>query len=302
MSEAVQVFIAPALPAPTEKFSVSPEAIKAREEALEAAAPIGVVRNAKENEDCFKARKRIKILLGIFESHRKALKEPIIELGRQLDRAHAGAVEELEREAARLEGCEREFAIAERNRVREEEMAQERERQRIEAERQAEIRKAQEEAAEKERQAQAAARAAEEAAAAARTKKQKEEAAKLAAEAQQKQAEAQQASQQTQLDIGRINDVAEALTQRESRPISPVKAKGQAIREDWVIESINDHQLYKARPDLVREFKWDLVALKEALDAADGKIPGVVAKKGIKVGTRGGSMQTPAALAPPINV
>jgi hypothetical protein len=298
MNENLQLVIAPSLPA--EKFQISPEAIQVREEALIAAAPIGEVKNAAQNDACFKARKRLKFLMGLFESNRKALKEPVIELGRQLDRAVAGAVEEMEREAGRLECLEREFAIAERNRVREEEMAQECERQRIEQERLAEIKRAQDEAAEKERQAQAAARAAEEAAAGARTKKQKEEAAKLAAEAEQKKQQAAQSAQQTELTINKINDTAEALTYRESRPVPVVKAKGQAIREEWEIVSINEHALYRARPDLARKIEFDLVALKAALD--NGPLPGVVAKKGIKVGTRGGSMQTPAALAPPVEV
>ena len=59
------------------------------------------------------------------------------------------------------------------------------------------------------------------------------------------------------------------------------------MRKIWVIDQINDFQLMKARPDLVRKVEWDLSALKEALGES-GKLPGVIAHEDIKVDNRGG--------------
>lgn len=301
-------------------FAIKPEVLTMRDEALAASALIGKVETAAQNEQSASARKKIKSLLSLFESGRAKLKEPILEAGRQLDRVVKTEREDLEREDGRLENLEKDFIRAELRRKSEEEELQRKELARIEAEKQAELqriareqaeaeRKAREAAAEvarlaaeNERKAREATEAAARMAAEATNRKQREaaEAARLAAEeASKKQREAAEAArieaeriaresaekarQQTQLATER----AEAAAFIESKPVEISRARGQSVKKVWVIDQINDFQLMKARPDLVRKIEWDMVGLKQAL--ADGiKLPGVTAHEDIGVGNRGG--------------
>jgi hypothetical protein len=81
-----------------------------------------------------------------------------------------------------------------------------------------------------------------------------------------------------------FNDAAAALPAVE---IS--KAEGQIVKEEWVIDSIREFELMRARPDLVRKVEFDMVALKAALSA--GKLPGVTAHKVVKSSVRAGRME-----------
>jgi len=287
-------------------FAIQPEVIKLRDEALANSALIGKVETGLENERSAAARKQIKSLLSLFETGRKRLKQPIIEAGRQLDRVVDDAREDLLREDGRLENLEKDFIRAEMRRKAEEEELQRKELERIEQARQAELlriareqaeaeRKAREAAEAAERVAREAAQAAERLASEAKNKKQREaaEAARLeaqkAAEAARIESErrnveiAETARQQAQL----AGEAADRAAMLESKPVQMNKAKGQDVRKVWVIDQINDFQLMKARPDLVRKIEWDLVGLKAAL--AEGiKLPGVVAHEDIGIGARGG--------------
>lgn len=72
-----------------------------------------------------------------------------------------------------------------------------------------------------------------------------------------------------------------------SKPvIEPVRAEGQRISTDWEITRINEHQLAKARPDLVRKFEFDMRAVKAEL-ARGVKLPGVEAREVVKAGVSG---------------
>jgi len=294
---------------PLEKLPVAqiaPIAIHLRDEALASSALIGKVENAEQNNKCSAARKQIKGLLSLFESQRKKLKEPILEAGRYLDRIVATESEDLKREDGRLENLEKDFIRAELRRKSEEEELQRKELARIEAEKQAELlRIAREQAAREEEARRVAAEAeriaseereaAEKLAREATNKKQREaaEAARIEAEKRAEAARieaeriaelaAETARQQAQLAVER----AETATYVESRPVEITRAKGQSVRKEWVIEQINDFQLMKARPDLVRKVEWDMVGLKQAL-AAGEKLPGVRAREDISIGTRAG--------------
>jgi hypothetical protein len=83
-----------------------------------------------------------------------------------------------------------------------------------------------------------------------------------------------------------INQRAEEAAYVESRPVEVTRAKGQVVREDWEIDQINDFQLVKHRPDLVRRFEWDMVGIKQALNSGLS-LPGVRARKVTKIGARG---------------
>ena len=287
-------------------FVIKPEVLALRDEALASSALIGKVENAAQNEKSAAARKQIKSLLSLFETSRKKLKEPILECGRQLDRAVDAERQELLHEDGRLENLEKDFIRAEMRRKAEEEELQRRELARIEAEKQAELlRIAREQAAreaeaariaaEAERKAREEREAAEKLAREATNKKQREaaelarveaekravaakvEADRLAAESQAKAAtEAQAAAER-----------AATASYIESRPVELTKARGQTVKKVWVVDSINDFQLMRARPDLVRKIEWDKVALTEALNEAGGKLAGVTAHEDINVGNRG---------------
>lgn len=66
-----------------------------------------------------------------------------------------------------------------------------------------------------------------------------------------------------------------------------VKADGQSFEEVWKIDQIDSFVLMKARPDLVRNVDFDLIAVKAALKAGL-TLPGVKAHKETVSKVRGG--------------
>lgn len=72
--------------------------------------------------------------------------------------------------------------------------------------------------------------------------------------------------------------VAQAIPQ-------PVRAEGQIVRQQWEITRINEMQLARARPDLVRKIEFDMRLLKEELGRGV-KLPGVEAREVIQSGVR----------------
>ncbi len=289
-----------------EKFTIRPEILQMRDEALATSALIGKVETSKQNEASAAARKKIKSILSLFETGRKKHKEPVLEYGREIDRIVDAEREDLQREDGRLENLEKDFIRTELRRKANEEELQRKELARIEAEKQAELLRIAREQAEAERKARIAAeeanRKAQEAAAAAqrlldeaKNKQQREAAERARAEAA-KQAEtarieterqaaesAENARQQQQL----ANDRAAMASHIESKPIGIDRAKGQTVKKVWVIDQINDFQLMRSRPDLVRRIDWDITGIKAAL--AEGvTLPGVVAHEDIRVDQRGG--------------
>lgn len=299
----------PALPAFVP--NLSPEAIAEKDSALSKSAGIGKVTNRAENDAANNARKQLReISLGL-DKQRKKFTDQFVEAQRACIRAVEPHIEELKQEDARLELLVKDFTLAEQKRIREEQEAQERELRRIEEQKQAEIlRIAREQAAaeEKLRQEREAAerveREAREAAARlaseATTKKQREAAEVQRIEAEQR-AEIRRAEQQRQQEELQRKASAEAAaaaeraaeaTRIESRTIEITRSVGQVTKKEWVIDQINDFQLLKARPDLVRKIEWDTRALKQALADSNGKIQGVTAHEDIQVGVRGKSRQT----------
>ena len=70
-------------------------------------------------------------------------------------------------------------------------------------------------------------------------------------------------------------------------PVEAVRAEGQVVVEEIVIERVNEFELMKARPDLVRKVEFDMVALKAILKSGQ-KLPGVTFRKEIKNRVRAG--------------
>lgn len=290
-------------------FAIIPEGLQARANALASSALIGKVENAEQNNQCSRARKEIKTLLSLFESQRKKLKEPIIEAGRQLDRMMDIESDELKQESGRLENLEKEFIRREMLRKQAEEELQRKELERIEAARLSELKRIADEQAAREAEARRIAdeaqrlvREAQEAAAklaAEATNKRQREAAQKAAQEAQIQAEAARVERENQeailklqqataaLESQRIQEQAETATRIESKPTEITRAPGQIIRKKWKITQINDLQLLRARPDLIRKIEWDMLTINQEL-AEGKKLPGIIAEEDFTVGSRGG--------------
>lgn len=249
--------------------SVSTQARAQKEAVLADVALIGRVTNQRENDAATDAMKRLKALSSQFERERKAITEPLLEAQRELKRVVDVERDELDRECGRIECLVKDFALAEQRRIREEQEAQRRELERIEREKQAELKRIAEEQEKLEREAKAARDAAE------------SEAIRL--EAEKRIAELAAKSQQVQ-------EAADLAARIESKPVEITRSFGQQTRKVWVIKQINDFQLMKARPDLVRKIEWDIVAIKEILNSGQS-LPGVVAEEDLRVGVRGKASQ-----------
>ena len=268
-----------ALPAVT----VSQVAIESKDRVLGASALIASVKTADDNRKCFEARRAIEGLSRELEKERKKVTDPINDWLRQFKATVDTQRQELEQESGRLAQLEKDFNLAEQRRVFEEQEAQRRELERIERERQAELQRIRDEKIAAEFKAKMAAKEAERLAMEATNKKQREAAEKARLEAEAQAAEAASvALAQTQ----RVEEVAAQQAYIEAAPVEQVRAKGQTVREVWVIDQINDFQLLKARPDLVRSIEWDKLGINAALESGQ-TLPGVKAHKDTRMGGRG---------------
>ena len=316
---------APALPV---YEIILPDSTKAEIElALAAGAAIGRVATLETNTACVQAMAGIKGLTNAIERARKLIKEPLIEAGRAIDRAAAGAVVELDQEFGRLSGLASEFALAERRRIREEQEAQERALAEIEVKRQAELQRiederlaaereatlkrieaervAKQERDEAERKARAEREAAEKALRDAKSQADREAAQKAATEAEARRVAAEQEAEAKRLQADQeaankaaeaqsrageqmqlVNDAADHRTQIESKPVQVTRAPWQRTVTKMKVKSLNEFQLMKARPDLVREVKFDMIEVNAALNRGE-TLPGVTAEPDTTVSVRG---------------
>lgn len=81
--------------------------------------------------------------------------------------------------------------------------------------------------------------------------------------------------------IERANEEAKAAQPE----IKVVKAEAQTLQEEWEITRINEWELARAHPELVRRIEFDQRKLKAAIDLL-GKLPGVEARKVVKASVR----------------
>jgi hypothetical protein len=253
--------------------------------ALESAALIGRVDNAKTQDKAVAAQKEIGELLTVAEKARKAAKEPALEFGRRIDDAAKAFVSDLKEEQLRIATLVGDFQALEQAKARAAEQARIEEQRKIEQERrnaelkairEAEIEKARLDAEQRELARQAAA------------SKNKREAELL--ELQRAEVERQRALAEAKSheDLDRINaQASEAAKAAAERPqYEPVRAQGQRVVEDWEVTVTDMWLLAKSHPTCVKitELKGEIKSLLNA----GVKVAGVRAEKITKAGVTKG--------------
>lgn len=282
MSDATLI-LAP--PLPLDPIKLSSEGEQLLEVALVNAALIGKVSNADENNAAVTAQADLKRITSMFDKAGKAIRDPHTKFCKDVIAFVDEKCKEANRELARVSTAIGSFQQLELAKQRAAENAARLEAERIENERLAEERRVRE-AAEAEQQRLSA-----EAAEAQRKASESTDVVEReAAEALQRQIETQkqvaQAASLEAIDAIREN-AAEKAAQAQTPAYVPVRAEGQRVAVEWEITRINELQLAKARPDLIRKIEFDMRALKAEL-ARGVKLPGVEAKEGISASVRTG--------------
>lgn len=260
----------------TPPIAFSEEAEDERAECISLAAEVGEVTDPDTQARAVNAQKAIRALLSKVEKARKAVKEPILEAGRELDRRVAEFIDLLKDQELRIATAVGNYQQAELEKLRRAEQAAAAERERIAHEQAEAIAAAERAAAEERRKAEAKAAAER---ADARNEQERAEADARAVKAQQ-EAEARLAAERK-----RQEELAAQQKEAVQVVAAPAKAEGQSIRQEWEITRINDWDLMKARPDLVRKIEFDLRSIKEEL-ARGLKLPGVEAQLLLKSSVR----------------
>lgn len=269
-------------------FQISPSALQARDEALGNSALIARVENAQQNKDAVEAHIFLKRVATSFEKARKQLKEPLIEAGRQLDRAVAKELADVEKEIGRMEQLTAQFQLQEQRRIREEQEAQARELARIEAEKQAEIQRIAREQAEAERKAREAAEAAARQADEATNAKQRQAAELARLEAERA---AKESAEKTAAAMQLANERAQAATLAEAKPIVAQRSTGQVVKTVWEYEVVNPILFAKWHPDCVQWEKLPVIAAQIIQHLQAGIVlKGVSAKQVTKATVRAGNV------------
>ena len=122
-------------------ISVTPEALAAKETALENASMVQVVCDAPSQEMAVAAQAEVHRLILACEKSRKDVKAPVLDYGRTIDGAAADFSDVLRKEEFRLSKLIGDFQALEAARVRSEEMARNQKLTQIEREREAELAK-----------------------------------------------------------------------------------------------------------------------------------------------------------------
>lgn len=228
----------------TPTVHLAQSALDAKTAALADSRAIVTVGNDMEAVYAGDSLTAIKGLLKACETGRKAIKEPVLDLGRRIDATAAQYAAELTQESDRLsrllsahvENKRREAEEAERKRQAELRRIEE---ERLAAEREAK-RKADDEAAQRAREAQALIDAANSAAEAERIKEKALRDAELAKLEQDRRAiEAEHAAK------------ARAAQVMNAPVKSAPKIEGVSVRKVWRFDVTDIRALYAARPDLV---------------------------------------------------
>jgi len=120
----------------------TPEAIRLKTEALEAAAVVAVVTNPVQQAAAVEAQRALKAMANDCEKARKACKEPVLEFGRRIDSSAAAFRKELDAELMRLGKAVGDFVTAQEAKRRAEEALRLKELAEIERKRLAELAKA----------------------------------------------------------------------------------------------------------------------------------------------------------------
>lgn len=256
-------------------------ALVAKETALEQAALIGVVKDATTQEAAILALGAVKKVASEVEKARKKTKEPVLDLGRAIDKAAADFAEELKAEEMRLNTLIGNFQQEQLAEARRQEVKRQEELRRIEDERRAEERRIwqQQQDAERARleaeakakreaeEAARKAREAEEAAANAKGAKARKMAEELAAKAKaeadaaaKKQAEeAERLERERQAAAAKAAAEEQAATERAAQAqemlggqAMPIQAAGQSSKPSFDFEVVDVWKLARSDPGFVK--------------------------------------------------
>ncbi len=250
--------------------------------ALASASAVTAVTTSAENLVAVKARQELSAVAKSVEDARVKCKAPVLELGKRIDQASKDFLAQIETEADRIKKLCDAFSAAELKRQREAEAARLIEEHRLQRVREAEEKRIRDEAEARQAKIDADAKAAAELAAKATTDDAKEDAEW---EALRIKGEQEAADRATLEAVAKATNAAEVA--RAALPSYVARStKGQSVDEVWVIDSIEDMTLLKARPDLVRTVEFDKVKLKAALNLANGILPGVKAHKEVTTKVR----------------
>lgn len=263
--------------------SVVPKAVEMKESALASSALVGRVSNAKEQEVAVAAQAELDTLIRLAEKSRKAIKAPVIALGKEIDGKHEEYIAPVIEDRTRVTRLIADFQELELAKVRAAEAAARLEAEKIERERLAEIRRIQE-AEEADRRKLAAEEAAIRAqAVAARNKQEAEQVAALQRELDNQRELARARSLEDMAATQeRFNDRSATLA---AKPIpTSAKADGQTVSEDWDIEMTNPYAVAKFHPDCVN-ITLRLTETKATLDRGI-TMQGIKATRIVKSRTR----------------
>jgi len=204
-------------------------AVVRRNAALEASALVGRVTDSGEQDRAVQAQIQLDTLRREVEAARKAVKAPVLDLSREIDRVASEWLAEVEDESLRVSRLVADYQAAEIKRREAAERSARLEAERIERER-----REQEEAVaqqiERERQA---------ALAAATSIEQQDEIDRVACERQREEQERLQADARRQQ-----MELVAAI-----KP--PDRAEGQSVRQDWDFEVVDIWQLARMHPACV---------------------------------------------------
>lgn len=255
--------------------TIEPSFYAERSSALAEAETVQAVTNPLAQRFAVESLRSLQALAKQVEDSRKAIKAPVLDLGKKIDATAETAVEKINAEVTRIKGLLNAYEAEQRRIAAEAEakrQAEERERQRIEAERLAAI----------ERERQAAEKAQREAEAAARNAATAEARAKAQAEAQAAR-DAQRIAdmkRQAEEEAARVA----AATALQSQPVAN-KPDGMRVSTPWTFDVEDIAALYKARPDLcnVTPKRAEILTI---IRAGTREIPGLKIRQEVNVSAR----------------
>jgi len=261
-------------------IEVHPDAIRMRNEALEAGALVGRVNDEPTNAGATQALQAIKRVLNLCESTRKKVKEPVLDLARRIDQTAKDFSSDLQEEFRRISAACADYQTEQLERVKAQERARAEEAARIERERQEALRKIDQERqrAEEEVRRKAAAEAA------AAKSKEEIDAAYARAQAEQ-QAIAEAAAAKAKAEDERRAQESQAV----ALPVAPTRAAGQSVKPTWQWEVTDIWTLARMHPGLVEitPRRQQINEVVESLaTAGEPRIPGLRIWSEVRVGVR----------------
>lgn len=252
------------------ELSIAPEAETEKATLLEHSTLIVEVNDPTAAEAAKNQIKKLAAMRNLVEKSRKTVKEPVLQVGRDIDAKAKGFLAELRVEEKRITGLVGDYAVEVERARREELRKMEEQRRKEEFERRAaeEARlKAEREAAEAKRKAEQALWEGDDSA----TKEAEEKARIAAEEASRAAAEEQERAEQATVH-------------------TPIAAPVAGVKMEYDFEVSDIDELYRFNPSLVRmeaNRSEVLAAIKRAAaDGAEPVVPGIRIFEKAKVGTR----------------